>query len=54
MVLDEIFCEHEVSMEKTVWTKEGNNISRKKVRRVVGTNIYPRSNIQIKDSNNES
>jgi hypothetical protein len=51
MILDEIF-EHGVSIEKTVWKKQGDNVSRQKVQRVVATDIHPRSNIEIKDKKN--
>ena len=51
MIADEIF-EHGVSLEKTVWKKEGDNISRKKVKRVVATDVSPRSKIQIQDTKN--
>jgi hypothetical protein len=53
MILDEIF-DRGISVEKTVWKKTGDNISRQKMKRVVATDINPRSNIEIKDIKNES
>lgn len=51
MILDEIF-EHGISMEKTVWKKKGNDISRQKVSRMIATDVHPRSEIKIKEDKN--
>lgn len=48
MALEEIF-EHGVSMVKTVWHKRGDKLSREEVKRLVATDIQPRSHIEVKN-----
>jgi hypothetical protein len=47
MILGEIF-EQVVSVEKTVWRKRGDKITRKDVSRVVATDVEPRPRKTIK------
>lgn len=42
MMLEEIF-ENGVSMVKTVWQKRGDHVSRREVKRMLATDIQPRS-----------
>lgn len=53
MVLEEIF-EHGVSIVKTVWHKRGDKISRQEIKRMVATDIHPRSRIEVKDQKDEA
>ena len=48
MGLDELF-ERAVSMTKTVWRKRGDDISRQDVKRMVATDVKPRTQIAVKD-----
>jgi hypothetical protein len=52
MVLEEIF-ESGLSMTKTVWRKRGDKITRQEIKRMVATDVQPRSYITIKDAPNE-
>ena len=46
MVLAELL-ERAVSVTKTVWRKKGDDISRREVKRMVATDIKPRSSINV-------
>ncbi len=50
MALEEIF-EHGVSMVKTVWHKRGDKVTREEVKRLVATDVQPRTHIEVKDEN---
>lgn len=53
MVLEELF-ENGVSMVKTVWKKRGNEVLRQDIKRIVATDIQPRSHIEIQDQSDGS
>lgn len=48
MALDELF-ERAVSMSKTVWQKRGDQIARREVKRMVATDVKPRTQLAVKD-----
>ncbi len=50
MALEEIF-EHGVSMVKTVWHKRGDKVTREDVKRLIATDVQPRTHIEVKDNN---
>jgi hypothetical protein len=52
MALEEIF-EQGVSVVKTVWHKRGDKVSRQEIKRLVATDVQPRSRIKTKDGSNE-
>lgn len=52
MILDELF-ERVVQISKTVWRKQGDEISRQQVSRMVASDIKPRSQFAIKDDDDE-
>jgi hypothetical protein len=52
MCLDELF-ERAVSMSKTVWQKRGEKISRAEVKRMVATDVKPRTQLVVKDETDE-
>jgi hypothetical protein len=48
MCLDELL-ERAVSMSKTVWRKRGDQISREEVKRMVATDVKPRTQLVVTD-----
>lgn len=48
MILDELF-ENGVSIVKTVWRKRGDEVTRHEVKRMIATDVQPRSHINIKE-----
>lgn len=52
MCLEELF-ERAVSMSKTVWRKRGDQISRADVKRMVATDVKPRTQLVVKDETDD-
>jgi len=48
MGLDELL-ERAVSVTKTIWRKRGSDISRHEVKRMVATDVQPRTHIKAED-----
>jgi hypothetical protein len=54
MNLDEFF-ESELSLKRTIWTKRGENITKREVKHLSLTDITPRTRVQtiIKEKTND-
>ena len=50
MNLDELLDERAVSLAKTVWQKRGDAISRQEVKRMIASDVIPRTQITKKDA----
>jgi hypothetical protein len=48
MGVDELL-ERAVSVSKTIWRKRGKDISRREVKRMVATDVQPRTTIKVED-----
>jgi len=48
MSLDELL-ERAVSVSKIIWRRRGGDISRKEVKRLVATDVQPRTTIKLED-----